>query len=54
MNRDRSLRKRRFAPRAEELEARLTPALTVTQVGSSLTIAATTAAQLNANHTIAP
>jgi hypothetical protein len=51
-----SPRKRRFAPRVEELEARLTPAqtaLTVSQNGPFLTIHATTAAQRKANHHIA-
>jgi hypothetical protein len=46
----RSLRKSNFAPRIEELECRLTPALTVTHVGTSLTIAAVGTAQLNSSH----
>jgi hypothetical protein len=47
--------KRRFAPRVEELETRLTPAaLTVstTNGGSGLVIAATTAAQLRVGHSV--
>jgi hypothetical protein len=46
----RSLRQSRFAPRIEELESRLTPSLTVTHVGSSLTIQAVGPLQLNSSH----
>jgi len=45
-----SLRQSRFAPRVEELESRLTPSLTVTHVGSSLTIHAVGPAQLFSSH----
>jgi hypothetical protein len=50
MKEHRSLRQSRFAPRVEELESRLTPSLTVTQVGSSLTVHAVGPAQLNSSH----
>jgi hypothetical protein len=46
----RSPRQSRFAPRIEELESRLTPSLTVTQVGSSLTIHAVGSAQVFSSH----
>jgi hypothetical protein len=50
MKMHRSDRQSRFAPRLEELESRLTPSLTVTQAGSSLTIHAVGLAQLNSSH----
>ena len=50
MKMHRSVRQRRFAPRLEELESRLTPSLTVNHVGPSLTIHAVGPAQLNASH----
>jgi hypothetical protein len=50
MKRHPSLRQSRFAPRVEELESRLTPSLTVTHIGSCLTIHAVGPAQLNSSH----
>jgi hypothetical protein len=50
MKMHRSGRQSRVALRLEELESRLTPSLTVTQAGSSLTIHAVGPAQLNSSH----
>jgi hypothetical protein len=52
MKMHRSLRKSSFAPRVEELESRLTPALTLVPSGGTLTIAAVGFRQLNSSHTV--